>query len=385
MTPPATPAAPVPPFEALSLEELRRRTSIKWAMFEPDVLPLWVAEMDAMPVPAIGEAVGEALAVGDTGYPAMGTSYAETFAEVAARRWGWTFDLAATHTAADVITGIHAALELVTEPGDGVLVPVPIYAPLHAFTAQMGRRVVPTPLTPEGRLDLDHIAATLDAGGVRAILLCSPHNPTGVVHTADELRTVADLAARHGVDVVVDEIHALLVPAGTTFTPYLAVADAGLVVTSASKAYNLAAFKAAVIVAGPESADLIARVPKPVLYGTSAVGVLAHKAAWRDGDAWIDAINANIIDNAHYLGELLATLIPDVRYRVPEATYLAWLDCRALRLGDDPATVFLERGRVALNSGLEFGPGGEGHVRLNLACSRAVLREAVQRMASVLR
>ena len=384
MTAAASPVDPaLPPFEQLTLEQLRARTSIKWRMYDPDVLPLWVAEMDALPAPAIAEALGAALAAGDTGYPAMGTAYAASFLAVAQRRWGWTFDLAHAHTAADVITGVHAALELVTEPGDGVLVPVPVYAPLHAFTALMGRRVVPSRLTDEGRLDLDDIATTLARGGVRAILLCSPHNPTGVVHTEAELDTLAQLAAEHSVEVVVDEIHGLLVPEGTTFTPYLAVADAGLVVTSASKAYNLAGLKAAVIVAGPGSADLIERIPKPVLYGTSAFGVLAHRAAWDGGDAWIDAVNASIASNAAYLGELVAELLPEVGYRPPAATYLAWLDCRALGLGDDPSAAFLEQGRVALNPGPEFGPGGEGFVRLNLACSRETLRTAVERMASV--
>jgi cysteine-S-conjugate beta-lyase len=372
----------LPPFEQLSLERLRTRTSIKWRMFDPDVLPLWVAEMDALPTPAVARALGAALAEGDTGYPAMGTAYAESLLGVAQRRWGWTFDPALTHTAADVITGVHAALELVTEPGDGVLVPMPVYAPLHAFTALMGRRVVPSPLTDAGRLDLDHIAATLDQGAVRAVLLCSPHNPTGVVHTEAELDALAALAAESGVEVVVDEIHALLVPAGTTFTPYLAVADQGLVVTSASKAYNLAGLKAAVIVAGPGSAHLLERIPKPVLYGTSAFGIVAHRAAWDGGDAWIDAVNANIASNAGYLAELLAEHLPQVGYRPPEATYLAWLDCRALGLGDDPSEAFRERGRVALNPGPEFGVGGDGFVRLNLACSRAVLEEAVLRMAA---
>ena len=227
--------------------------------------------------------------------------------------------------------------------------------------------------------------ATIARGEVRAVLLCSPHNPTGVVHTDGELRAVAQLAAEHGVEVVVDEIHSLLVPEGATFTPYLAVADSGLVVTSASKAYNLAALKAAIIVAGPGSAHLIEQIPKPVLYGTSAFGVLAHRAAWDHGDAWIDAVNANIAANRILLGELLAERLPTVGYRVPEATYLAWLDCRALGLGDDPSQAFLERGRVAFNSGLEFGPGGEGFVRLNLACSRATLTEAVDRMVATLR
>ena len=377
---------PSAPFEALSLDELRTRTSVKWRMHPPDVLPLWVAEMDALPVPAVVDAVAEALRRGDTGYPAPvgGVEYAEALAEVAVARWGWHLDVTATSIVADVLTGVNEALELVTRPGDGVLVPAPVYAPLLDFTAAQGRTVVPVGLTPEFRLDLDAIGEELALGRVRALLLCSPHNPTGTVHTADELRAVAALAAEHRVAVVVDEIHALLVPEGTVFTPYLSVADEGLVVTSASKAFNLAGLKAGVIVAGARSRHLLERIPLSVTYGVSHLGVIAHVAAWHGGAAWIDAVNANITANADHLGELLAARIPEIGYLRPPSTYLCWLDCRRLGLGDDPATTFLERGRVALNAGSAFGPGGAGHVRLNLAASRSTLADAVDRMASAL-
>lgn len=372
------------PFEALALDVLRTRTSIKWRMYPPDVLPLWVAEMDAMPAPAVVAALEDALRRGDVGYPPIDTSYAEALADVARRRWGWAVDTTATQTVADVLTGVHHALAALSDPGDVVLVPSPVYPPLLDFTADMDRRVVPVPLTPEGRLDLAAIGSAMAGGAARVLLLCSPHNPTGTVHTADELRTVAALAEEHGVDVVVDEIHALLVPEGETFTPYLSVADRGLVVTSASKAFNLAGLKAGVIVGGPRSRGVVEGLPRSLGYGVSHVGAMAHRAAWRHGDDWLDAVNANIASNAAFLGELLAERLPAVGYRPPSATYLAWLDCTALGLGDDPAAVLLERGRVALNSGAAFGPGGAGHVRLNLAASRATLREAVDRMAGVL-
>jgi cystathionine beta-lyase len=370
------------PFEALTLDELRTRTSIKWRMHPPDVLPLWVAEMDAMPAPAVVAALQDALHRGDVGYPPLDTSYAEALADSARRRWGWEPDITATQTVADVLTGVHHALAALSAPGDVVLVPSPVYPPLLDFTAEMGRRVVPVPLTPAGRLDLDAIGAAMAAA--RVLLLCSPHNPTGTVHTADELRAVAALAEEHGVDVVVDEIHALLVPEGESFTPYLSVTDRGLVVTSASKAFNLAGLKAGVIVGGPASREVVAGLPHSLAYGVSHVGAIAHMAAWRHGDGWIDAVNANIASNAAFLGDLLAERLPGVGYRPPAATYLAWLDCTGLGLGDDPAAAFLERGRVALNSGPSFGLGGAGHVRVNLAASRATLAEAVDRMASVL-
>jgi cystathionine beta-lyase len=378
-----TESALVEPFEELSLDELRSRASIKWSMFEPDVLPLWVAEMDAMPAPAVTAALTDALRRGDLGYPPMDTSYADALADVAARRWGWELDVAATQNVADVLTGVFAAIEMLTERGDAVVVPSPVYPPLHEFTRAMGRDVVPVPLTLEGRLDLGAIDAELGVSRAKVLLLCSPHNPTGAVHTADELRGVATIAEEHGVEVLVDEIHGLLVPSGTTFVPWLTVSDRGLVVTSASKAYNLAGLKAAVIVGGERSCDRIESLSHSLGYGMSHVGAIAQMAAWRGGDAWLDAVNANIASNSAWLADLLAARIPEIGYRPVQATYLAWLDCTALGLGEDPAAAFLERGRVALNAGPTFGPGGEGHVRINLAASRATLTEAVERMASV--
>ncbi len=378
MTPPDA------PFEAYSLDQLRTRTSIKWRMFSPDVLPLWVAEMDAVPVPSVVAALESALESGDLGYAPIDDAYAGSFAAVAVRRWGWTVDVSATVLAADVLAGVRESLLAATEPGDAILLPTPVYHPLVDMPSAIGRRLVTCPLTDEGRLDLAAIEAGLADPSVRALLLCSPHNPTGVVHTAAELSAIAALAAERDVTVVVDEIHALLVPEGTTFVPWLSVSPHGVAVTSASKAYNMAAIKAAIVVAGEGSRDLLERMPEIMRWGASNIGIIAHRAAWDGGDAWIDAVNANIRANVAYLSELLAEHLPEVVYRGQQSTYLAWLDCRALGLGDDPAEVFREKGRVALNPGHEFGPGGEGFVRLNLATSRAVLAEAVTRMAATL-
>jgi cystathionine beta-lyase len=156
-------------------------------------------------------------------------------------------------------------------------------------------------------------------------------------------------------------------------------------VLSASKAWNLAGLKAAVAVAGPESAADLARLPEEVSHGPSHVGVIAHTAALRDGGDWLDAVLAGLDDNRRLLEALLAEHLPAVRYAPAEATYLAWLDCRGLGLGDDPARVFLDRGRVALSSGTLFGSGGAGFARLNLATSPELITEAVRRMAGAVR
>ncbi|PTM84365.1 cystathionine beta-lyase [Streptomyces sp. VMFN-G11Ma] len=387
---PPDPSGEPDPLRVLTLDDLRRRTSMKWRTYPADVLPLWVAEMDVPLAEPVVRAVADALALGDTGYPA-GTAYAEALAAFAAKRWGWD-GLAVERTAIvpDVMLGVVEMLKLVTGPGDAVIVNPPVYPPFYSFVAHLDRRVVEAPLGTDLRLDLDVLEETFRqavAGGRRAAhLLCSPHNPTGTVHTAEELSAVAALAGHYGVRVVVDEIHAPLTAGGVDFVPYLSVpgAENGLSLMSASKAWNLAGLKAALAIVGPAAAADLARLPEEVSHGPSHLGVLAHTAALTDGTAWLDALLAGLDDNRRLLAVLLAEHLPAVTHRPGEATYLAWLDCRALGLGDDPAQVFLERGRVALNSGIPFGTGGAGHVRLNLATSPEVITEGVRRMVAAL-
>ncbi|SDO76175.1 cystathione beta-lyase [Streptomyces sp. cf386] len=361
---------------------------MKWRTYPDDVLPLWVAEMDVPLAEPIVRAVTDALALGDTGYPA-GTGYAEALAAFADKRWGWD-GLAVERTAIvpDVMLGVVEMLKLVTGPGDPVVVNSPVYPPFYQFVEHMDRQVVEAPLGADLRIDLDTLDETFRRAvtGTRraAFLLCSPHNPTGTVHTAEELSAVAALADRHGVRVVADEIHAPLTAEGVEFVPYLSVpgGEDGLSLMSASKAWNLAGLKAALAIAGPAAAADLARLPEEVSHGPSHLGVIAHTAALRDGTAWLDALLTGLDDNRRLLANLLAEHLPTITYRPGEATYLAWLDCHAL--DEDPADVFLRRGRVALNSGLPFGTGGAGHVRLNLATSPELIAEGVRRMAAAL-
>lgn len=376
------------PLRQVPLEQLRRRTSMKWRTHPEDVLPLWVAEMDVPLAEPVGRSLTDAVAVGDTGYPA-GTGYAQALAEFARKRWGWD-GVAVERTAIvpDVMLGIVEMLKLVSGPGDPVVVNCPVYPPFYQFVGNLGRPVVEAPLGEDGRLGLAVLEETFqrlaEGGGRPVYLLCSPHNPTGAVHTATELTEVARLARTYGIRVIADEIHAPIVAAGTSFVPYLSVpgGENGLSLMSASKAWNLAGLKAALATAGPGAADDLARLPEEVSHGPSHLGIIAHTAALRDGGDWLDAVLSGLDENRRLLKELLAEELPGVRYRPGEGTYLAWLDCRALGLGDDPASVFLERGRVALNSGIPFGTGGAGFVRLNLATSPELVTEAVRRMAA---
>jgi cystathionine beta-lyase len=378
---------PGDPLRQLTADRLRRRTSAKWRAYPDDVLPLWVAEMDVLPAEPIAKAVTDAIAIGDTGYPA-GTAYADAVAAFAAQRWDWDLDPARIRTAPDIMLGVVELIKLVTAPGDAVVVNCPVYPPFYRFAAFNDRKVVEAPLGEDHRIDFAALAAAFELavgrGGRAAYFLCSPHNPTGTVHTAAELARVARLAADYGVRVIADEAHAPLVAPGTVFTPYLTVpgGDSGLAVTSAAKAWNLPGLKAAVVIAGPESAADLALMPEDMSASVSHLGAIAHAAAFAEGGPWLDALLIGLASNRRLLADRLAEHLPQIRYRPHPGTYLSWLDCRELGLGDDPAAVFLERGKVAVNSGLPFGTGGAGHVRLNYGTSPEILTEAVERMAA---
>ncbi|OBH72475.1 cystathionine beta-lyase [Mycobacterium intracellulare] len=390
------------PLEELTLEQLRLRTSMKWRAHPADVLPLWVAEMDVNLPPTVAEALRRAVDNGDTGYP-CGTALAEAVSAFAARHWDWDdLEVGRTALVPDVMLGIVEVLRLVTDRGDAVVVNPPVYAPFYAFVAHDGRRVIEAPLA-EGRIDLGALEEAFSRArathGKVAYLLCNPHNPTGAVHTAEELRAVAELARRYGVRVVSDEIHAPVILPGSRFTPFLTVpgAENAFALTSASKAWNLSGLKAALAVAGPQAAADLNRMPEEVSHGPSHLGVIAHAEAFRSGGDWLDATLNGLDANRKLLGELVAEHLPGVKYQWPQGTYLAWLDCRPLGIDEEesdglavvadlsgPARWFLEHARVALSSGHVFGTGGAGHVRVNFATSRAVLTEALSRMGRAL-
>lgn len=373
-------------FDELDLEDLRRRQSAKWRAYPEDVLPLWVAEMDVLPAPAVVDAVTDAISRGDTGY-AMTRPYREALQTFAHQRWGWHFDVDATTCVPDVMRGAMEAIETATPRGGKVVVNPPVYPPFYAFLTHSDRRIVEAPLGSDLRLDLERLErafAEASADGAAAYLLCSPHNPTGTVHSREELAEVARLASQYEVRVVVDEIHAPLTLPNVPYTPYLDVAgDADAVALhSASKGWNLAGIKAAVAVYGEAAKPDLAQMPEILAHGASHLGVISHTAALRHGVEWLDEVVAGIAHNVDRFAELVTTHLPGAVYHRGEATYLAWLDVRALSLGDDPAAWLLDRGRVAVMSGRSFGREGDGHVRVNLATSAAIIEDAVERMAT---
>jgi cystathionine beta-lyase len=362
-----------------------RHSSAKWRAYNDDVLPAWVAEMDFPLAECISEALHDAVDRGDTGYSWPGNLPAVA-SDFYARQQGWHFLDNQVIVLADVLTAMAETMRRLTPQGSSIVVTSPIYPPfVHVTKSVVDRQVVDVPLR-EGLLDLDGLERAFAKDDVSAFLMCHPHNPTGMMADRATLLGVARLARAHNVVVISDEIWSPLTWGEPGFIPYLSIDpkltahDVALV--SASKAFNLAGLKCAQIIAGsPELADTLrARIPVEITYGTGHLGVIASMAAYSAGDSWLAATTELIRANIALLAQELAEHLPQISFDPPEATYLAWLDCRGLDLGSDPAKAFLDRGRLAVNPGHTFGERGRGFVRLNLAMDSEFVKEAVARM-----
>jgi cystathionine beta-lyase len=378
------------PFNGLDLNWLRAKPGVKWRGVEPDVLPAWLADMD-FPTP---EPVRHALRVlidsADLGYPGWlaGTPLRVAFADRMRARFGWAADPARVRETSEVVQGAQLALHFGTEPGDTIAVHTPTYPPFLETITAMSRQMLPIPMVDEPggwTFEIDRLDQNLRTSRCRALLLVNPHNPTGRVFTIRELQALAELAERHDLLVISDEIHADLAYQPHRHIPIATLpgmAARTVTLSSASKTFNLAGLRCAVAHIGPDHL-LATWDQQPVnLYGCANVfGVAATLAAWEHGDEWLAAVVAHLDSQRHLLADALAQQLPRVRHHLVEASYLAWIDFRALGLGADPAAALLKSARVALSSGPSFGPGGDGFARLNFATSADLLGELLERIS----
>ncbi|SOC57972.1 MalY/PatB family protein [Ornithinimicrobium cerasi] len=380
-----------PPFD-LTLEEMRQHRSAKWSRVPADVLPAWTAEMDVRTAPAIGEALRVAVERCDFGYAGAPGPVLDAFAGFARHAWDWdpTMTPGRMRLFSDVGHGVTAVLRALTSPGDPVVLNPPVYLSFYPWLLGLGLKPLEVPMldvAAGGRLDLEGMERAL-ASGARVVLLCSPHNPLGYVYPREDLAALAELALAHDAVVIADEIHAPLVHPGSPqhFVPWLTVSDAarqvGIALHSPSKAFNTAGLKLAVGITAVEGRWPQIRDESD--WAPSILGQYAAVAAYTDGREWLDDVRGQLERRTGELVGLLAEHLPAVRYRPGTSSYLAWLDCRDLGLGEDPAATFLERGRVQLSPGPAFGAGGAGFARLNIGTSPELMTEAVRRMASSL-
>jgi cystathionine beta-lyase len=393
--------------------ELRRRGSLKWTGLSADIAA-WVAESDLGVAPAITSAVHSALDAGLTGYlpPAARRELADACARWQSDRYGWAVDPARVLPVGHVTEAFQIAVDRFSRPGSPVIVPTPAYMPFLTAPAVWGRQVIQVPMTSDaGRtvLDLDRLEHAFRAGG-HLLALVNPHNPTGRVMTRTELMALAEVVERHGGRVFADEVHAPLVHPGGQHVPYAALSPSTaahtVTATSASKAWNIPGLKCAQVVLSND-ADAAAWAPDDVLLteGASTLGAIANTAAYTDGREWLADTLSYLDGNRRILADVLADVAPQIGYRVPEGTYLAWLDLRAAlaaradaaRSDDDAPPPWgsspigavgrwlLRHSGVAVTDGGLCGEAGRGFARLNLAMPRPLVAEAARRIADCLR
>ncbi len=377
----------------LDIPTLRARRTNKWHKFADDVLPAWVADMDFGVAQPIAQALARLADAQEYGYAARDGHLAQAFARRMESRFAWQVDPARMVAVGDLVQASVACIVAFSDPGDGVLLQLPSYPPFMGAIDGTERRLVASPMRDDGtgwRLDLAAFDAA-PAPRTRMLMFCHPQNPTGRAFTRAELEMVADFVIRHDLIVVSDEIHADIVYPGNRHIPLASlsaeIAARTITITSATKSFNIPALRCAVMHFGTDAlqARFDGRIPPRLLGGPGVTGVDATIAAWDHSQPWFEEILARLQANRDWLMRAVETNLPGVTLRRPEATYLAWLDCTALKLPCPAGQFFLEQAKVGLNAGETFGAQYSGFARLNFATSPAILRQIVARMADALK
>ncbi len=381
------------PFDETASQRRRRANrNRKWTTYEDDVLPAWIAEHDFTPPRGITNALTSTVDRRDFGYHNLDADVGIAFTEWARQRYGWAPEPSMVHTCVDVLQGVTAAVTALAAPGDGVVLTPPIYQIFLQICPTSRRRQLEWPMRYDSgigwTLDPDDLEALLQREPqARVLLWCHPHNPTGRVTDPEVLARIVELAHKYDIYIVSDEIHADLSygDSSARFMSMLEVPGASsrvVTVTSPAKTFALSGLRCAVMAYNDR--DLRRRVrsahPLLLLGHASRSGIDATIAAWTTGAAWADGLLKHLTANRQHLARRLAAEAPEVVFHQPEATFLAWLDVSACELGDRPAESLLNRARVALNEGTDYGSNGAGHVRLNFGTSRAMLDRIIDRL-----
>ncbi len=374
------------------LIDRRRSDSTKWNYFDDDVLPLWTADMDFRVAEPIVDALRARVDHGIFGYAREPQALREVIAARMAERYGWAISPDWVVFQTGVLNGFRKVCEVAAGPGDGILIQPPVYPPIVGTPAANGSWHQESPLVrrSDGRygIDFDGFEAAITPE-TRVFILCNPHNPVGRAFTPAELERLATICLRHDVLICSDEIHCDLVFSGSRHTPIASmapeIARRSVTLMAPSKTYNIPGLHCSFAIV-PDPA-LRARIAKPGsgdFADVNLMGLVATLAAYRDGQPWLDEVLPYLEGNRDFVVDFVRKEMPGVRVWAPEATYLAWLDCRDSGICGDPYEFFLEHGRVGLSGGPAFGTGGTGFVRVNFGCARATLAEALRRMQGAL-
>ena len=389
----------------------RSTNSIKWKFYGEDVLPLWVADMDFAAPEPVQEALRRAMEHGIFGYEFPTKELRETVSIRMAKLYGWPVSPEMVVATPGVIAGFTAAARTVCTAGQGILVQPPVYPPflsVHKNNALV-RQDAPLRMTAEGaalhyQVDFDVFERAVNSGGAQAgmFLLCNPHNPTGQAYSRDDLVRMAEICQRNNICICSDEIHSELLlggsaaPAqgGVRHIPIASlnpeIANRTITLIAPSKTFNIPGlFCGFAILTNQELLKRYKQTVEQMAMHVSSLGLTAAQAAFSGAcDDWLAALCVYLTGNRDFLVEYVKREFNGIRVTVPQATYLAWLDCNELvrsgRINGTPHEFFLKQAKVALNEGNEFGFGGEGFVRLNFGCPRKTLEDALERMKAAL-
>jgi cystathionine beta-lyase len=379
------------PYDFDRVIDRRSNGSIKWRYYDPDVLPMWVADMDFPSPPPIVEALQRQVSTGEFGYGWPSNDLLETLCARLERLYQWHVTPEQIVFIPSLVTGIHAACRAVGEPGDGVIMQTPVYPPFVGAPANHDRVAQFAPLTDshDGQhlrytIDFDRFEETIDPR-TRLFLLCNPHNPTGVAYSPDDQRRLAEICLRHDIVICSDEIHCDLLLDGVTHTPIASldpeIADKTITMMAPSKTFNVPGLKASFLVIPNEQLrQRFVKRTEGIVPWVNNLGLLALHAAYRDCDDWLQELKAYLTENRNIYLAFMREHLPQLPTTKPDATYLAWIDGREAGIPGSPYTFFLEKARVALTDGKSFGPGGENMIRLNFGCPRATLLEGLEKL-----
>lgn len=371
--------------------ERRNTDSVKWRRYGDEVLPLWVADMDLVSPEPIVKALHERVDHRIFGYAMAGEELISVIRERLKRLYGW--DVPAEHIilVPGVVTGLNLSFLLYADPGDGVLVQPPVYSHFITDPVSRGRTLIQSPLVKKGdtyEIDFDAFERAVTPE-TRIYVLCNPHNPVGRVFRREELERLAHICLRHNVLICADEIHCDLLYPGYRHIPIATlseeVADRTITFMSPSKTFNVAGLKFSfAIIRNAHLREVWRRGSDGLIPHVNAMGLAAALAGYRDGQEWLDQCLSYLKANRDFLAAYVRENLSPIEMTRMEGTYLAWLDCRQSEIPGNPYRFFLQEGKVALNNGSECGEGGEGFVRLNFACPRSILVEALERMRRAL-
>jgi len=374
------------------VRERRRSDSIKWKKYGDEVIPLWVADMDFISAEPILEALRQRVDQGFFGYTCPPEALRLLIRERPQRQYRWYIQDEELFFLPGLVCGLNLSFLSFTNPGEGVLVQPPVYHHFVKDPVLHGRALVDPPLVPRGdtyEIDFDAFEQSI-TDRTKIFILCNPHNPVGRVYTQQELQRLADICRRHGLIICSDEIHCdLLYPPFrhipmATLSPE--IADRCVTLMSLSKTYNLAGLGFAfAIIQNPELQKSWKNTSLGIVPHVTIMGHVAALAALKEGGEWLAQVLAYLRDSRDFLSQYMKERLPGIHGTHIEATYLAWLDCRQAGTPGDPFDFFLREAKVALMDGKEFGRGGEGFVRLNFACPRKTLTEALDRMSDAIR